>query len=255
MVFTLLGTGTSQGVPIIGCQCETCISDDPHDKRLRASALIQSQLSSVLIDCGPDFRQQMLRENVDRLDAVLITHEHNDHIIGLDDLRPLIFRNRKAMKIYAEARILNEIRERFAYAFQYQAYPGAPAFDLIPILPGDDIKIGDIQVKAHRAMHGPLPILGYSVANKIAYFTDTNEIPPETLSKMNKTPVLILDMLREKKHHSHNSLEGAIKLAHKVNAGQTYFIHMSHMMGPAKKWSQTLPPNIYASYDGLSFEI
>ncbi len=255
MVFTLLGTGTSQGVPIIGCRCEACISEDPHDKRLRSSALIQSQSTTVLIDCGPDFRQQMLREDIDRLDAVLITHEHNDHVIGLDDLRPLIFKNRKSMKIYAEARILQEIRERFAYAFQYHAYPGAPAFDLIPILPGDDIEIGDIKVKAHRAMHGSLPILGFEVANTIAYFTDTNEIPQETISGMNNIPVLVLDMLREKKHHSHNSLEGAIKLAQKVDAQKTYFIHMSHMMGPTKKWSQMLPPNVYASYDGLSFEI
>ena len=255
MVFTLLGTGTSQGVPIIGCSCAACISNDPHDNRLRTSAFIQSASTSVLIDCGPDFRQQMLREGIDRLDAVLITHEHNDHIIGLDDLRPLIFKSRSAMKIYAEERILAEIRERFAYAFQDHAYPGAPAFDLIPILPEDDIKIGDIHVKAQRAMHGPLPILGYTLTDKIAYFTDTNALPKETISFINNIPILIIDMLREKTHHSHNNLESALQIAREVKAERTFLIHMSHMMGPTKKWSQLLPPNVYPSYDGLSFEI
>lgn len=255
MVFTLLGTGTSQGIPIIGCKCETCISNDPHDNRLRVSALIQTASTSVLIDCGPDFRQQMLREKIDRLDAVVITHEHNDHIIGLDDLRPLIFKNRKAMKIYGEERILNEIRERFAYAFQDHAYPGAPVFELIPILPDDDIHIGDIHLKALRAMHGPLPILGFKIEDKIAYFTDTNALPQETMSIVNKIPILIIDMLREKAHHSHNSLESALSLADEVHAKETFLIHMSHTMGPEKKWSQFLPSNVYASYDGLSFEI
>jgi len=255
MIFTLLGTGTSQGVPIIGCKCKTCISEDPHDNRLRASALIKSPTSSVLIDCGPDFRQQMLRERIDRLDAVVITHEHNDHIIGLDDLRPLIFSNRKAMKIYAEERILGEIRERFAYAFQYHAYPGAPAFDLIPISPGDSINVGDIEIQAYRAMHGPLPILGYTIMEKIAYFTDTNFIASETIAELSNIPILVLDMLREKAHHSHNNLEGALEISRKLKAHKTYLIHMSHGMGPVKEWSQKLPPNVYASYDGLSFEI
>lgn len=255
MKFTFLGTGTSQGIPVIGCGCSACISEDPHDNRTRASILVETAHSTVLVDCGPDFRQHMLREHVSRVDAVFITHEHNDHIIGLDDLRPFIFSSGQAMKIYAEPRILAEIRTRFAYAFTHHAYPGAPSFELIAISSQQEIEVEDIKMKAVRAMHGSLPILGFVIADKIAYFTDTNYIPQETMNIISGIPVLIIDMLRKKPHHSHNHMDSAVALSRLVGADRTYFIHMSHVLGPTRLWSQWLPENIYASYDGLSLEI
>lgn len=255
MRFELLGTGTSQGVPVIGCDCATCTSQDPRDNRLRCSALIQSQQHSIVIDVGPDFRQQMLRSHVNHLDAVLITHEHNDHIIGLDDLRPFMFRNMKPMTVYAERRVLDEIEERFAYAFIDHAYPGAPKFELKAISPGDNLVFGDIHIKAIRIMHGRLPILGFIVNDKLAYLTDTNHIGDEEKEELADLEVLILDMLRQKSHHSHFSLEQSVQAAQEIGAASTYFLHMSHLMGPTKEWEQILPPDVYPTYDGLTFDL
>jgi len=197
----------------------------------------------------------MLGTQATRLDAVLITHEHNDHLIGLDDLRPMMFMNKKPMAIYAEERVLDDIRVRFAYAFENQLYAGAPSFDLRAIRPGDTLRFGDIQVETRRIMHGRLPILAFVINEKIGYFTDTNHISDEVKEEMGDLEILILDMLREKPHHSHYDLEQSLEVAREIGAGATYFIHMSHLMGPTKKWEQNLPPDVYASYDGLSFEL
>ncbi len=255
MLITLLGTATSQGIPVIGCDCEACTSLDPHDNRLRCSALISHKDTNVIIDVGPDFRQQMLRAGVNKLDAVVITHEHNDHIIGLDDLRPFIFRNRKPMRIYAEARVITEIRRRFDYAFLENSYPGAPSFELIGIEPNQKLQIDDIELLPLRVHHGNLPILGFKIG-KLCYFTDTNFIPEHTAKQLYDLDYLIIDALRNKPHHSHNTIEEAIEKinAIKPNKGG-YLIHMSHLLGPVQKWSKSLPSTIYPAYDGIQFEL
>lgn len=255
MIFTLLGSGTSQGIPVIGCDCATCTSTDSRDKRFRCSAFVEDEDNAIIIDVGPDFRSQALHHGVSNIDAVFLTHEHNDHIIGLDDLRPMIFKSMKPMRIYAEPRVLDEIRDRFPYAFIEQPYPGAPRFELLSIIPGDRVSIGDITIEAVRSNHGNLPILSYVIQDQIAYMTDTNDIPEDTAEKVKDIPILILDMLRKKRHHSHFSFDEALEAAASINAGRTYFIHMSHLMGPTKEWESSLPQDIFPSYDGLSFEL
>lgn len=255
MKFTLLGSGTSQGVPIIGCSCATCTSTDIRDIRTRCSALIESTTHNVIIDVGPDFRMQALGHQMKSLDAVLITHEHNDHVAGLDDLRPLMFKNRKPMPIYAEARVLSEIKKRYDYAFEPQPYPGAPSFELIEIKPGDVLSFGKIEVRAVRVYHGALPILAFTIQNQIAYLTDTNSVPKESLFSLNDIPILLLDMLREKKHHSHFDLKSACGFAASISAGKTFLIHLSHLMGPTREWERGLPTDIFPSYDGLTFDL
>lgn len=255
MIFTLLGSGTSQGIPVIGCDCATCISADSRDKRYRCSAFVEDANHAVIIDVGPDFRTQALNHGVKNIDAVFLTHEHNDHIIGIDDLRPMIFKTMKPMRIYAEPRVLDEIRNRFPYAFIEQTYPGAPRFELLPIHPGDRISVGEITIEVLRVHHGNLPILSFVIQDQIAYLTDTNDIPEDTAERIENIPVLILDMLRKKRHHSHFSLDEAIQAAASIHAERTYFIHMSHLMGPTKEWESSLPEDIFPSYDGLSFEL
>ncbi len=253
--FTLLGTGTSQGIPVIGCRCPACISKDKRDERFRCSALIEDQTHRIIIDVGPDFRQQALRHELSDLDAVLITHEHNDHVIGLDDLRPLIFRRRTPMKIYAEVRVLDDIRKRFEYAFQEQYYPGAPSFELLPISPGDRLEWGEITVEVIRTMHGGLPIVSFIIQDRLAYLTDVNHVPEYSVEKLRNIETLILDALRREKHHSHNNLQDAIDFGVSINAGQTFLIHLSHMMGPTADWEKDLPGDVFPSYDNQSFDL
>jgi len=255
LIFTLLGSGTSQGIPVIGCTCDTCTSDDPRDNRLRCSAWIKSDQANIVIDVGPDFRQQCLRQGLTDLDAIFLTHEHNDHMIGLDDVRPLMFRARKPMKLYAEERVMEEVKERFAYAFTEQVYPGAPQFDLEKIKAGDTIQIGDINIRAIRSMHGRLPILGYVINDQIAYLTDSNSFPEETLNIVAGIDVLIIDMLRKREHHSHNNYDTAIQHISQIKAKKTYMIHMSHLMGPTRDWEAGLPADVFAGYDGLSLDL
>ncbi len=255
MKFTLLGTGTSQGIPVIGCNCSTCLSEDIRDKRLRCSAYIHDDHHGILIDAGPDFRTQALLHSIKKVDAVFLTHEHNDHVAGLDDLRPFMFRSGKPMKIYAEERVLNDIKRRYGYAFIEQPYPGAPSFELLPIIPGQSFQIGSINLEAIRVLHGGLPILAYVVQKQLAYLTDTNEVPLETQRVIQGIPILILDALRRKSHHSHFSLDEAIEVAASIRAGQTFLIHLSHLMGPTREWEIALPRNVFPSYDNLTFDL
>ena len=254
MKITLLGTGTSQGVPVIGCKCATCTSSDPRDTRYRCSVLISSENTQLVIDVGPDFRSQMLTHQVDNLDGVLLTHEHNDHVIGLDDIRPFLFRKKEGIKIHAEDRVINEVRSRFKYAFQTHLYPGAPSFSMKRIEPGIEFEIGDITILPLRVVHGDLPILGFRIGD-FAYLTDTNFIPDETLHLLSGVKILVLDALREKKHHSHFSVEEAISAIGKIRPDRSYLTHISHLLGPISRWDQQLPKGIYGAYDGLEFEL
>lgn len=248
---TLLGTGTSQGVPVIGCRCPVCLSADPRDKRFRVSGLVSNGNINVLIDCGPDVRQQLLRAGVTRVDAVVITHEHNDHIIGLDDLRPLIFAQRRPFLIYAEARVLTEIRVRFAYAFAAKPYPGAPSFELRELTPGIPIQIGDLpEIVPVRVMHGDLPILGFRVG-KMAYLTDVKSIPLQSLDQLRGLRWLVTSALHEFDHHSHMTIAEAQAFAKTVGAQNTYFIHMSHHAGKHVDLESALSPGLRVAYDGL----
>jgi phosphoribosyl 1,2-cyclic phosphate phosphodiesterase len=209
---------------------------------------------SIVIDVGPDFRQQMLSHDVDHLDAVFLTHEHNDHVIGLDDLRPFIFRSRKPMKIYGEGRVLKEVRERFDYAFHDHAYPGAPSFDLIEIYPDQEIIVGNIHVQVIRTYHGGLPILSFRVGD-LAYLTDVSMVPEDSLDALGDLEVLLVDCLRKERHHSHFNLQDATELVRQVQPSNTYLIHISHMMGPTKAWEKLLPEKVYPSFDGQRFTL
>lgn len=249
---TLLGTGTSQGVPVIGCGCGTCLSPDPRDKRLRCAGLLSDGRTSVLIDCGPDIRTQLLRARVTHLDAVVVTHEHNDHIIGLDDLRPFIFRQRgRPFRIYAEARVREEIRQRFAYAFAEQHYPGAPRFELLDAQAGQALHIGTLPpIEPVRVMHGALPILGYR-CGALAYLTDVKTVPAATLDALRDVGVLVTSALHRHEHHSHMTLLEAAAFAKTAGAPETVFIHMSHLAPPHRELAETLGPGMRYGFDGL----
>ncbi len=248
-LFTILGSGTSQGVPVIGCNCPVCTSMDPRDQRFRSSALFLINSKNYLIDCGPDFRQQMLKSHIQELESVYFTHEHNDHIIGLDDLRPLIFTSRSKIKLFAEERVLNEIQHRFAYAFSENKYPGAPSFTCIEIQhPYGKTEFG---LEYFRIMHGNLPILGYKF-NKMAYITDAKSIPEESFSKISEVSTLVINCIkRENAHHSHFILEDIIELKKKLPKTNIYLTHMSHSMGTHEEMLAYLPDGIFPAWDGM----
>lgn len=254
MKITFLGTGTSQGIPVIACDCEACTSTDPHDNRFRTAIHIEHGDTSIVIDIGPDFRQQMLRSSIKTLDAVLLTHEHNDHMIGADDLRPFNFRQRKDMPIFGEERVLDEIKTRFRYAFLPHPYPGIPQFQLIPISSNETFKIEGIKIIPVRLMHGSLPILGFRIGN-FCYLTDVKTIPDEEFNKLKGIDTLVLNALREQPHHSHLTIDEAVALSEKIKPKRTYFTHFSHDLGPVKKWAARLPENIYPAYDNLIIEV
>ncbi len=252
MKVTFLGTGTSQGVPVIGCDCEVCTSTDPKDNRLRTSAMVEWNGKTIIIDAGPDFRQQLLRAHVSDVSAILMTHEHNDHIIGLDDVRPLNFKHRKHMPVYAEPRVQEELKTRFAYIFDEIPYPGAPRIILKNIDNQSDIVIDEILIKPIRAMHGTLPVFGFRFGD-FTYLTDIKSIAPEDLAKVNGTKFLAIDALHHSEHHSHLNLEQALALIEIIQPEQAYLIHISHRMGLAEKVNGTLPKGVKLAFDGLSF--
>ncbi len=252
MKITFLGTGTSQGIPVIGCNCDACRSDDPRDKRLRSSIMICTDNYRFVIDSGPDFRYQMLRENVKSLDAILYTHEHRDHIAGLDDIRAFNWVQKRAMELYAEPRVLKEIKSKFLYAFD-NSYPGVPKLSLHTVNE-QEIKLGDMSIQPIRLLHYNLPILGYRIG-KLAYITDASFIEETEKKKLEGTEYLIVNALRKEKHPTHFNLEEALQLIDEINPRQAFLTHISHQMGLYREYSRELPANVIPAYDGLSFNV
>lgn len=250
MKITLLGTGTSQGIPVIGCACEACVSDDVRDDRLRSGVAIQSGDTNVIIDTGPDLRQQMLKLGIRHLDGILYTHEHNDHVAGLDDIRPFNFMQERDMPFYGHPRVLAEIKERFAYVFKENPYPGAPSATLNEISAGQEFSIGGLDIRAIDVMHGQLPILGYRFGD-FSFITDASFLSEESMAHLAGSEVVVISALRREKHHSHYTLGEAIEVIHKLKPRAAYLTHISHKMGVTKEWEKELPENIFPAYDGL----
>lgn len=252
MKLKFLGTGTSQGVPVIGCKCPVCTSNYLRDSRFRTSALITTDdKQKLLIDCGPDFRQQMLNNDENKVDAILITHEHTDHVIGLDDIRPILFLHKMSqMPIYCQERVGDELKKRFEYAFAEVKYPGAPSFELRTIS-SEDFYIKDTLIKPIKVIHGKLRILGYKFKN-LAYITDANFIDEKEKEKLKNLDVLILNCLRKTRtHHSHFVLDDILPLNEELKPKRMYLTHISHEFGLQEIEEPLLPENIKMAYDGL----
>ncbi len=253
MKITLLGTGTSQGVPVIGCGCEVCRSLDFRDKRLRTSVHVAVGNQSLVIDTGPDFRQQMLREDVRRLDAVIFTHSHKDHTAGLDDVRAYNFLQKMDMPIYAQEHVLKQLATEYAYAFEPHRYPGIPQLQLHPIT-DEPFRIGDTTITPLPVTHLNMPVFGFRISN-FSYITDANAIPAATLERLKGTKVLVLNALQREKHVSHFNLEEALRMAAIIGAESTYLTHVSHKMGFYKDVEKELPPGVTLGYDGMTINL
>ncbi len=247
MKLTFLGTGTSTGIPQIACKCVVCASTDQRDKRLRSSVWIEADEQNILIDCGPDFRQQMLSHGFDKLSAILLTHEHYDHIGGLDDVRP--YGN---VSIFAEKRVNEHIMSAMPYCFRDKLYPGVPKITLNNINE-NAFNIGKLMIQPIRIMHASLPILGFRIG-KMAYLTDVKTMPEAAFEHLRDLDVLILNALRVQTHISHLTLDEAVDLAGKIGARKTYFTHFSHDAGKHADVERTLPDNIFLSYDNFQIE-
>lgn len=253
MEFTFLGTGTSQGVPIIACQCEVCVSNDPKDKRLRTAGLIQSANTTVVIDTGPDFRQQMLREQVRKLDAVVFTHQHKDHVAGLDDVRAFNYLQQRDMPIYANEGTIERLKMEFSYAFGDNQYPGVPKL-LIEEIDEAAFRIGEIDFQPIPVWHKDMKVLGFRIGT-FAYITDANLIPASSMKLLEGVETLVLNALRRTPHYSHFTLEEAIDVATQIGPKQAYFTHISHLLGSHDEVTEELPDWISLAYDGLRVSI
>ena len=252
MRLTFLGTGTSQGVPVIACRCRVCRSSDSRDRRLRTSALLEVEGRNILFDIGPDFRQQMLREDVGRLDAILITHAHRDHVGGLDDIRSFNYVQHSKMDVYLNAEARFAIERDYHYIFEPHQYPGLPEADLHTV--EAPFTAAGVEVVPVKAMHKDLPVLGYRIG-AMAYITDANYMAPAEIAKLKGVKVLVINALRREKHFSHYSLPEALAVIEEVAPERAYLTHMSHEMGLHEEVSATLPPHVALAYDGLKVEI
>ena len=253
MKVTFLGTGTSQGVPPIGCHCEVCSSQDFKDKRLRASIHVEWEGESIVVDSGPDFRHQMMRSGIEQMDALLFTHEHRDHAAGLDDIRPFNYRQQGAMPVFLHQRVFKSFQKQFDYIFQPVPYPGIPKIDW-HLIDGTFNTPANHTVHTVSVMHFKLPVLGF-VFNKFAYITDANFISESEKDKLKGMDMLVLNALRKESHISHFTLAEATALAMELGAKQTYFTHMSHQMGLHEVVCAELPEGIDLAYDGLAVEL
>jgi len=248
---TILGSGTSQGVPVIACDCEVCKSEDTRDKRLRTAILMNINGYNYVVDAGPDFRQQMLRENVKTLEAIFFTHEHKDHIAGLDDVRAFNFRQQKSMKIYCDRNVKKAIHREFSYIFAPIRYPGIPKIDIEIIDKNSIVPIkGGERIYAIEVMHYKLPILGYRYKN-FTYITDAKTISEQEKKKIIGTDTLIINALRKDTHLSHFNLEEALLFIEEIRPKRAYLIHISHLMGKHIEVERLLPKNVFLAYDGL----
>lgn len=247
--FTFLGTGTSSGVPMIACGCAVCTSPDKRDKRLRSSILVESATTTLVVDTTPDFRYQMLRIGAKKLDAVLFTHPHKDHIAGLDDVRAFNFFQQRDMPLYGNSLTLDAVMRDFAYAFADKKYPGVPELELNEITL-EPFFIGDVPVTPVQVWHLKMPVYGYRFGD-LTYITDANRIDESEKEKIRGSKVLIVNALRHEKHISHYNLQEAIDLVNELQIPEAYFTHISHQLGKHRVIEKELPPGVYLGYDGL----
>ncbi len=254
MRIRFLGTGTSQGVPVIACSCEVCQSKDKHDTRLRTSIMIELEKKNIVIDTGPDFRYQMLRENVDHIDAILMTHSHKDHIAGLDDVRAFNYAQQQPISIYANADTLEALEREFYYAFSSVKYPGVPQLDLIEIQPLNPFSLFGEEIIPFDVLHFKMPVLGFRIG-KFAYITDAKTVPQNSLEALEGVEVLVVNALQEAPHISHFTLAEALQFIDRVNPKVAYLTHISHRFGTHDYIQHKLPPHVFVAYDQLQLEI
>ena len=252
MIVTFLGTGTSQGIPVIACDCSVCTSVDYRDKRTRTSVHVAVDDLSLVIDTGPDFRAQILRERIKHLDAVLFTHEHKDHTAGMDDIRSFNFKQDLDMPVYAQKRVHEQLKKEFGYIFSDQKYPGIPRVDLHEI--NGPFKIHDTLITPVEVMHYQLPVLGFRIGD-FTYITDAKTIEPAELKKVKGSKVVVLNALQKSSHISHLTLEEAVELAAQIGAEKTYLTHISHKLGKQHHIEKELPESVELAYDGLVVEV
>lgn len=253
MIITFLGTGTSQGVPVIACDCEVCTSTDPHDNRLRSSIMIETDDKTIVIDSGPDFRYQMLREKVKKLDAIVFTHEHKDHVAGMDDIRAFNYHQKAPVDIYATERVQAALKREFAYIFAEFKYPGIPQIN-IHTIGMEPFDIGSVHLIPVEVMHYKLPVLGFRI-NDFTYITDAKTVAASEIEKIKGTKTLVINALQTQSHISHFTLDEAVSFAQLIGAEKTYLTHISHRLGLHKAMSVDLPSGIEFAYDGLKLNI
>ncbi|MEO5942198.1 MAG: MBL fold metallo-hydrolase [Ferruginibacter sp.] len=253
LTITFLGTGTSSGIPMIACECEVCTSTDKKDNRLRSSIMVKSATTTIVVDTTPDFRYQMLREKVKKLDAILFTHSHKDHIAGLDDIRAFNYFNKQPVNVYADAMTQQALRNEFHYVFAENKFPGLPEINLHDIKK-EPFMVGDIRVLPIKVWHNKMPVLGFRFGD-FTYITDANRIEDAEKEKIRGSRILVLNALRYKKHISHFTLPEAIELSDELNIPDTYFTHISHQLGLHKEVSNILPAGKHLAFDGLQLSV
>lgn len=253
MKVTFLGTGTSQGVPVIACDCEVCRSTDFRDKRLRSSVHIETDGLSLIVDTGPDFRQQVLKERIDTLDAILFTHAHKDHTAGMDDIRAYNFKQNIDMPLFASEEVIDQLKKEFAYIFEEKKYPGIPRVNTIPII-NQEFKINNTTITPILVYHYKLPVFGFRIGDFV-YITDANHIPDQEKEKIRGCKVLVLNALQKEQHISHFTLNQAVDMVKELQPEKAYFTHISHKLGKQRIIDAQLPPHIRLAYDGLKLDL